>query len=65
MEYSMGFSYNRGKRVSYTITAPKLDGALGLCVSGVSSGDKNRIITEMAKRRGCKKTEIEVERVVE
>lgn len=65
MEYSMGFYFNRGVRVTYSLTAPKLEGALGLSVSGVSSKDHKRIAREMAQHRGCKTSEIEIERYEE
>lgn len=58
----MEYYFNRGKNVTYNLTAPKLSGSLGLSVSGVSYRDHKRIAREMAHNRGCSVADIEVER---
>ena len=55
---SMGYHYDRGKKIGYDITIP---GSVTLWA--VSSKDKSRIIKEIMQAHNCKKEDIEIERV--
>lgn len=61
---SFGYYFDQGVRVGYDISVDKVGPFGGLYLSNVSSKDKNRIISEVAKNTGKKRNDIIVFRVV-
>jgi len=53
---TFGYYYDRGVKVGYNISYG------GVYLSFVSSKDKSRIVRELAKDNGCKKSEIKIEK---